>query len=75
VTSGVNLNIKKPKNSAYEDDNNLDNSIFGKYLVVATRHIIKANQHETVIELVSDSLSTFLESSSDIDIKKVLKYG
>ena len=75
VTSGVNLNIKKLKNSAYEDDNNHDNSIFGKYLVVATRHIIKANQHETVVELVSDSLSTFLESSSDIDIKKVLKHG
>jgi hypothetical protein len=75
VTCGVNLNIKKPKNSAYEDDNNIDRSLYGKYLVVATRHIIRANQHETVLELVSDSLASSTMSGTDVNIKEVLKYG
>lgn len=75
VTCGVNLNIKKPKNSSYEEDNNIDKSIYGKYLVVATRHMIRANQHETVVELVSDSLSSSSMSEIDVNIKEVLKYG
>lgn len=75
VTCGVNLNIKKPKNSSYEEDNNIDKSIYGKYLVVATRHMIRANQHETVVELVSDSLSASSMGEIDVNIKEVLKYG
>jgi hypothetical protein len=74
LTCGVNLNIKKPKNSTYEEDNNIDKSIYGKYLIVATRHMIRANQHETVLELVSDSLASST-NGTDVNIKEVLKYG
>jgi len=74
ITCGVNLNIKKPKNSTYEEDNNIDKSIYGKYLIVSTRHMIRANQHETVLELVSDSLASST-NGTDINIKEVLKYG
>ena len=74
ITCGVNLNIKKPKNSTYEEDNNIDKSIYGKYLIVSTRHMIRANQHETVLELVSDSLASST-NGTDVNIKEVLKYG
>lgn len=75
VTSGVNLNLMKPKNSSFEEDNNIDKSIYGKYLVVATRHIIKNNQHETVVELVSDSVDYGSDKVADVNIKEVLNYG
>jgi hypothetical protein len=59
--------------SVYEEDNNIDKSIYGKYLVVATRHMIRANQHETVVELVSDSLSASSMSEIDVNIKEINK--
>jgi hypothetical protein len=55
LTSGVNVNLSKQKNSAYDSDNIFDQSLYGKYLVVASRHIIKQNMHETIIEVVTDS--------------------
>jgi hypothetical protein len=56
LTAGTTLNIVKQKSSFYDDENeNVDTSIFGKYLVVASRHIMRDNKHETILELVTDS--------------------
>lgn len=71
LTSGKNLNIKKNKNASYEEDTE-DKSLFGKYLIVATRHIIKPNGHETLIEVVTDS--TDIENNKPnvkVDIKRI----
>jgi hypothetical protein len=56
ITSGYNMNLMVParKASLVGSDNN-DYTLYGKYLVVAVRHIIKFDKHETVLELVTDS--------------------
>lgn len=56
LTSGFNVNLLTP-NRSYEtnQDDNLDLSVLGKYLIVGVRHIIQYDRHETVLELVSDS--------------------
>lgn len=55
LTSGVTVNISKQKNSIYDSNDVFDKSLYGKYLVIASRHIIKQNMHETIIEVVTDS--------------------
>lgn len=55
LTSGITLNISKQKSSYYDEKENVDDSLFGKYLVVAVRHILGNNKHETILELVTDS--------------------
>jgi hypothetical protein len=56
LTSGFNVNMKFParteKNEQRED---LDSTLNGNYSIIATRHIIKYNIHETVIDVASDS--------------------
>jgi hypothetical protein len=54
LSSGKLVEVKKQKNSQDQIDNK-DNSIFGKYLIVGTRHIIQQNKHETLIEVATDS--------------------
>lgn len=72
ITSGVTLNILKQKSSYYDENENVDSSLFGKYLVVATRHILQDNKHETILELVTDS-KQFDENSPVIRIKEATK--
>jgi hypothetical protein len=43
----------KEKNATERDL--LDTTLTGKYLIVGTRHIIKTNKHETLIEVATDS--------------------
>jgi hypothetical protein len=56
ISSGFNvlLNIPKYGIKSKEEDN-LDKSIHGRYLIVGTRHIIGYEKHETIIEAVTDS--------------------
>ena len=56
LTSGFNVNFVVPGFSVRPKghDNN-DTSVSGKYLIVATRHIISMSKHETIIEVASDS--------------------
>ena len=42
-----------------------DDSISGKYLIIATRHIIGPKKHETFCELASDSTNNGVISSKD----------
>jgi len=54
LTSGIVVDVNKQKNSNDQNDSR-DQSIYGKYLIVATRHIIQQSKHETVIEVATDS--------------------
>ena len=49
-------------NTLYGD--NYDDTLKGKYAILATRHIIKYNQHETVIDVVTDSTEKPFVSST-----------
>jgi hypothetical protein len=57
LTSGFNLNMRIPDFSIKEtgDDDNEDRGLSGKYLIVATRHIIGFEKHETVLEVATTS--------------------
>jgi hypothetical protein len=72
ITSGTTLNILKQKSSYYDENENVDNSLFGKYLVIATRHIMTNDKHETVLELVTDS-KPIDDDSKVIRIKEATK--
>jgi hypothetical protein len=56
LSSGFCIDLDVPKRSVLADgENQFDSSLYGKYLIVATRHIIRPNMHEVVIEAVTDS--------------------
>lgn len=56
LTSGFNVDLTIPGFGAkVKGDDNDDTSISGKYIIVATRHIITNNKHETLIEIATDS--------------------
>lgn len=54
MTSGLCVDLNFSKKSA-SVDNTLDQSVYGKYLISACRHIIRPDFHETIIEAVTDS--------------------
>lgn len=56
ISSGFNVKLNIPKYGVKSrDEDNLDKSIHGNYLIVGTRHIIGYEKHETIIEAVTDS--------------------
>jgi hypothetical protein len=56
LTSGALINLKMPLRSVkVAKDDGSDDYLSGKYIVTATRQIIKSDMHETVIELATDS--------------------
>jgi len=56
LSSGFNVNFSAPVYAIKEKgDSNEDPSLNGKYLIVATRHVIGYNKHETIVEMVSSS--------------------
>ena len=56
ITSGAVVNLAMPLRATKPDvDKGLDETLSGKYIVTATRHIIKGDMHRTVIEVATDS--------------------
>ena len=56
VSSGFTLNLEVPKRAfKAENDDAFDMSLYGKYLIIATRHIIRYDRHEVVFEAATDS--------------------
>jgi hypothetical protein len=59
ITSGLNIMLNIPKRAERDSTDSLidqlDKSLYGKYLIVATRHIIKFDKHEVVFEAVTSS--------------------
>jgi len=76
LSSGFNVNLTVPTFSEKEiGSDNEDVTVSGKYLIVATRHIIGYQKHETVIEVASSStVNEFIPSSSQEQTKEILDY-
>jgi len=58
LVSGTNVNITVPTISEQSSEliqDNIDKSKSGKYLIVATRHMITYERHETIMEVATDS--------------------
>ena len=55
LTSGFNVDFETSGFSFRDKNNDEDTSLNGKYLIIATRHLITSNKHETIIEVVTDS--------------------
>ncbi len=56
LTSGFNIEATIPKMAKKaKGESNDDTTLTGKYLIVATRHIIGYEKHETIIEVASTS--------------------
>jgi hypothetical protein len=77
LTSGFNLNVRVPDFSKKESGSeNEDRSLSGKYLIIATRHIIKYDMHETVLELATTSNETdFIPQSVPEQNQAIETYG
>jgi hypothetical protein len=77
LTSGFNLNIRVPDFSLKETGgDNEDRAISGKYLIIATRHIIGFDKHETILEVATTSNELGFIPQSTADQNRVLSnYG
>lgn len=77
LTSGLNLNLNFPSFSAREKgDDNKDRSLSGKYIIIATRHILSYQKHETIIELATTSNDlNFIPTATPNQTKEIENYG
>lgn len=77
LTSGFNLNVRVPDFSKKESGSeNEDRSLSGKYLIIAARHVIKYDMHETILELATTSNETdFVPQSTPEQNKAIDNYG
>jgi len=55
LTVGMIVNLKYPKRGSINEDDPLDPSFSGNHMILAVRHIIRPTQHDTIIEIASDS--------------------
>jgi hypothetical protein len=72
LTSGFNINLIAPNFGKREKGgDNEDETLSGKYLIVATRHIIGYEKHETIMEVASTSSNVpFVPQASINEIKE-----
>lgn len=71
VSSGFTLDLQVPKRAVKsENDDVFDMTLYGKYLIIATRHIIKFNMHETIIDVVTDSTQKDFVPASELQQKE-----
>ena len=77
LTSGFNVHISAPAYAKKEKgESNEDLSLSGKYIIVAARHIIGYNKHETIIEVASSSSNNpFVPVSSPQQNELLLNYS
>jgi hypothetical protein len=56
LSSGLNVYLNVPK-YGYKDtqEENVDKSLYGNYLISSVRHIIRYDKHETIFEAITDS--------------------
>lgn len=57
LTSGKIVNLHKPYSGLKTITNDSDPQITNKYMIIAARHIIRKNMHETILEISTDSTS------------------
>ena len=76
LSSGFNVNVMAPTLGKKEKgSDNLDPSMNGKYLIVASRQIIGYDKHETIIEVASTSTNNeFIPAASPKQNQAYLNY-
>jgi hypothetical protein len=75
LTSGFNVNVNAPPfGMKIPGDENKDVSLSGKYIIVASRHIIGYNKHETIIEVATTSSEAPVTISSGEQLNELLEF-
>jgi hypothetical protein len=75
LSSGLNVNLNVPNFSIKEKgQDELDESLNGKYLIIATRHIIGFEKHETVVELATTSTNSPINSTNPKQFQDIENY-
>jgi hypothetical protein len=76
LTSGFNVNLLVPNMAKKENGAaNEDLTLTGKYIIVAVRHIIGYEKHETIIEVATTSTQNeFVPVSSPQQTQEILNY-
>lgn len=76
LTSGFNVNLAAPTFGKKEKgSSNEDISLSGKYVIVASRHIIGFEKHETIIEVASSSNSNdFIPAGNPAQTRAILEF-
>jgi hypothetical protein len=76
LTSGFNINLIAPNFARKEKgEDNEDTSVSGKYMIVASRQIIKYDKHETIIEVASTTTNNeFVTVSNPQQLTQLLNY-
>ena len=57
------FNVFLDMKSRFNDGDTNDDTVYGKYLIVAARHVIKYDRHETLIEVATDSTNKVFAKS------------
>jgi hypothetical protein len=71
ISSGFTLNVDAHSFSIHEDTTEKnDKSVSGKYLIVATRHMIKPDKHETFCELATDSTNNGVAPAGGVSLQQ-----
>jgi hypothetical protein len=70
VSSGFNLFLKMPNRAADDGSEDYDPTLYGKYLIIGTRHMIKYDKHETIVEVVTDSSNKQFISGNNSDTRE-----
>lgn len=76
LSSGFNVNFQVPIFGEKEKNEDTDDkSLNGKYMIIASRHIIGYEKHETIIEIATTSTTVgkVLESSVD-EVQEIMEY-
>jgi hypothetical protein len=76
LSSGFNVNFQVPIFGEKEKNETPDDkSLNGKYMIIASRHIIGYEKHETIIEIATSSTTVgkILESSVD-EVQEIMEY-
>lgn len=68
LSSGYNLQLDFPPRNISGQIDGADDSLNGKYIIIAARHMFKQNKHETVLEVATDSTNRPLYRADSVAI-------
>lgn len=76
LMSGFNVGLVAPSLSVKEQgDDNIDTSVSGNYIIVASRQLIKYDSHETIVEIASTSSDNeFIPVSDPNQMQTLIDY-
>jgi len=72
-SSGLNVNLRGFNLTQNDRNDTKDVSTYGKYMIVSTRHTIRPDTFETIIEVASDTTNSPVISSDNAQVQEALK--